>query len=110
MTEGGDIARLQSWFEPRLNQFSEDSVLVDKLKEDILNNYVTIHLEDGGPQAYFLRKHCKQGSWVRMRDLEIEYKGRPGSTVEELPEFNERILKISGRSHINKVLPYFRYF
>lgn len=102
LTSVDDLQALNQWFLPRIDQFMNDKSLINHLKEDILNNYATVQIDDAGIQDHFLREHAKPGSWIRLRDLEAEFKqpenGLPGVTT----------FKISRTTHINKVLPYFR--
>lgn len=102
MTANGDVAALNEWYLPRLEDFKKDSVLLSMLKDDILYNYATVIIENARPQDMFIRKYCKPGSWVRLRELEIEYNGSDDARNAD------KVLKITRRTHVNKILPYFR--
>lgn len=108
LTAGGDVAALAEWYRPRLDQFSADQTLLQQLTEDILNRYAVIHIVDAPSQDRYIRKHARPGSWVRIRDVEVESETRVADSSISSPVV-EKKLKMTCRTHVNKILPYFRY-
>lgn len=98
VTAGDDWGDVQRWYNERANHFLGDPKLVEQLRKDILNNYTPIHIEDGALQKTFIEQHVRPGSWVRIRDVEVEY-----DSVR-----SQHMLCISKRTHVNILLPYFR--
>jgi hypothetical protein len=113
LTCAGDLDALNAWYLARVNQFLGDRSLVDQLKEDILSNYATFQIDDATQQDKFLRKYSKPGTWVRLRDVEAEFRRQPdnaaaAAAASSSGDTGVTTFKITRRTHINNVLPYFR--
>lgn len=106
VTSCSDVKSLNKWFDPLINRYLKDTDLIDQLKEDILKNVITIQMDSAARQELFLRQHVKPGSWIRIRELASEFR-LPNSDLSASDE-GETIFRITDRTHINVILPYFR--